>query len=786
MAFWHDLAAERGYHSSIACPLFGDDVVCGVLSIYAPEPHAFSTAEVALLEELAGNLGYGIASLRSRAERAQARQAARRASERAQALLHYAGDGIYIIDSHCRLIEANDAFAAMLGWRREELLGQHLWDWDVGSERSHLMHTVAELMAHPRKVQRETLHRRRDGALVDVEISCNAIAIDGATVVFASTREIGARKQAEAALLLKQAELIESETRHRELLENLQTAIIVLDIDLRVVFSNPRARALLGLTAAQMLAIDLHNPSYRYIDEHGRIIDPLDYPASRVRASGEPVHGMLMGVVPAPLKHLPSAPTWILVSAFPDFAADGALTQIIVNFDDISARRQAEQKLQHMAFYDLLTGLPNRRLLLERLDSALAASARSRAHGALLFVDLDRFKSVNDLHGHARGDRLLIEVAARLRACVRGGDTVARLGGDEFVVVLPDLDQGLETSSNRVALMAEKLRQALNAPFDLGGLVHRTSPSIGATMFCGAADGADVLLRQADIAMYKAKDGGRNTLRFFSAAMQLAVETHAALEADLRHAVPTGQLHLLYQMQVDAGQRPIGAEALVRWAHPLRGLVSPLEFIGIAEESSLILDIGQWVLQSACAQLARWAQVPQLAGLTLAVNVSARQFREPSFIGSVTAALERHRIGAGRLKIELTETVIVNDVDDVVRKMHRLRQMGVALSMDDFGTGYSSLSYLKQLPLDQIKIDQSFTRDMISDPNDAVMVKTIIDLARNFRLHVIAEGVETIEQLAFLRANGCAAYQGYLFGRPLAIDAFEALVRRHQQHEGLS
>jgi diguanylate cyclase (GGDEF)-like protein/PAS domain S-box-containing protein len=778
MAFWRETAVQRGFRSSIACPLLAGGAAFGVLSIYAHELHAFGSAEAGLLEELAANLAYGIGALRARAETAAAQASALREGERVQALLHHAGDGIHIIDADCRLVEANNAFCAMLGYTRAQMIGMYAWQWEGALDQGQVRAKVADLMAYPRKVRFETLHRRRDGSLLHVELSSNPIAIGGVVEVFNSSRDISERKLAEAALHRKQAELRESEARHRELLENLQTAIVVLDPDLAVVFSNARASALLAMSVEQMRKLDLRKPRWQFVDEHGNPIAPADYPAARVLLTRRPVHNLLMGVVRAPTRHARQAsPTWILVSAFPELAADGALARIVVVFDDISARRQAEQKVQQMAFYDVLTGLPNRRLLLDRLDGALAASAASGQCGALLFVDLDRFKSINDLHGHARGDRLLVGVAERLGSCLRAVDTVARIGGDEFVVLLTGLDADRAGAAHQAALTADMLRLALGAPFDLDGYAHRTSPSIGATLFLGAGDSPDLLLRQADIAMYKAKDGGRDTVRFFNAAMQQEVETHAALEADLRQAVPGGQLRLHYQLQVDARQRPIGAEALVRWVHPRRGMVSPLQFIGIAEESSLILDIGAWVLDTACAQLARWALAPELAGLTMAVNVSARQFREAAFVDSVTVVLERHRFPPSRLKLELTESVIVNDVDDVVRKMHRLRAMGVALSMDDFGTGYSSLAYLKKLPLDQIKIDQSFTRDISSDPTDAIMVKTIIDLARNFRLHVIAEGVETAEQLDFLRENGCAAYQGYLFGQPTEIDHFEALVR---------
>lgn len=367
-------------------------------------------------------------------------------------------------------------------------------------------------------------------------------------------------------------------------------------------------------------------------------------------------------------------------------------------------------------------------------------------------------------------------MAKRIKSCAREVDTVARLGGDEFVVLLVEIDEHIEVASQKTALIAEKIRASLCVSYQLKGNAQHSSPSIGVSLYRGNEEHADVLLRQADMSMYQAKEAGRNALRFFNPAMQLAVETHAALEADLRHAVPDQQLHLYYQIQVDSDQRPLGAEALVRWIHPKRGMVSPMQFIPIAEESSLILDIGGWVLNTACRQLAVWTQVEQTRHLTMAVNVSAQQFRQPDFVEMLAAVLSRYNVEASRLKLELTESVVLNDVADVVTKMYALKALGVKLSMDDFGTGYSSLSYLKQLPLDQIKIDQSFVRDIITDPNDAVMVKTIIDLAKNFRLHVIAEGVETESQLDFLKLHGCMAYQGYLFGKPVPIEEFQNLL----------
>lgn len=467
-------------------------------------------------------------------------------------------------------------------------------------------------------------------------------------------------------------------------------------------------------------------------------------------------------------------PKWMTITAVKD--AFGKTTEYLAIFSDITERKLAEEEIRNLAFYDVLTRLPNRRLLLDRLRSALLISSRSHHYGAVMFLDMDNFKTLNDMLGHDYGDLLLIEVAKRIQSCIREMDTVARLGGDEFVILLEEVDANAEAASQKIVLIAEKIRAALTIPYQLKDSEYHSSPSIGVSMYRGNEETADSLLKHADMAMYQAKDSGRNAVRFFNPAMQRAVETHASLEAYLRQAVADKQLHLYYQLQVDNERNPLGAEALIRWIHPTRGLVSPMQFIPIAEESSLILTIGGWVLDTACRQLGIWAKSDSTRGLTLSVNVSALQFKQYDFVEKIAAVLRTHEVESSRLKLELTESVVLNDVTDVVTKMHSLKALGVGLSMDDFGTGYSSLSYLKQLPLDQIKIDQSFVRDIATDPNDAVMVKTIIDMAKNFRLNVIAEGVETEAQLTFLKEHGCMAYQGYFFSRPLPIEQFEALL----------
>jgi len=455
----------------------------------------------------------------------------------------------------------------------------------------------------------------------------------------------------------------------------------------------------------------------------------------------------------------------------------GKKTHYVSIFNNISDRRQAESEIHNLAFYDPLTQLPNRRLFMDRLGVALSLSSRSEKIGALLFLDMDNFKTLNDTLGHNYGDLLLIEVAGRLKSCIRECDSVARIGGDEFTVLIENTATEESTALVYVAQIAEKIRDTLAAPYKLKEHTHRSTPSIGVCMFSGSKIAAGDLIKRADMAMYQAKKSGRNCVRFFDMQLQHSVEEHAFLESELRTAITSNQLQLYYQIQVNHAHTPLGAEALVRWNHPKRGVVSPAQFIPVAEESSLILELGHWVLDTACQQLAIWSRSEHTSKLVLAVNVSAKQFKQPDFVESIKGLIDKYRIVPSLLKLELTESVIMNNLDEVVAKMQALREeVGVRLSLDDFGTGYSSLSYLKRMPLDQVKIDQSFVRDMEPDSSDTFLVKTIIDMAKNFNLNVIAEGVESELQLGLLGDNGCKAYQGYLFSRPVPLEQFEALL----------
>jgi len=471
-------------------------------------------------------------------------------------------------------------------------------------------------------------------------------------------------------------------------------------------------------------------------------------------------------------------PEWLNIH--PVRNKSGVLTNYVGIFSDISERKEAETKIHQLAFYDQLTDLPNRRLLIDRLQQALSVSARSGEHGAVVFLDLDNFKVLNDTKGHEIGDLLLREVAKRLNECVRDGDTVARLGGDEFVVVLESLSSKTDEAATQAELVAEKIHTALNLPYLIKSQALLTSPSIGIVLYKGHQESLDDLLKHADTAMYQAKTAGRNVIRFFDPAMQAALEARTEFESELRLALDKKQFRLYYQVQMNSSRRRLGAEVLLRWDHSGLGLISPMQFIPLAEETGLIVPIGLWVLQTACAQLKEWQNDALTRDLTLAVNVSGKQFRQTDFVSQVQRVLLGSGAKPSLLKLELTESIVLENIDDTIAKMRELKQLGVSFSMDDFGTGYSSLQYLKRLPLDQIKIDQSFVRDITSDPNDAAIVKAIIVMTQALGLNVIAEGVETEAQREFLDLHGCHTFQGYLFGRPVPLDQFEGVLRGNQ------
>lgn len=671
-------------------------------------------------------------------------------SQRHKQVLDTAMDGFWLTDLQGNLEEANAAYAKLSGYTVQELVGMHISQLEA-------VERPEDTRAHIDKIMREgsdrfeTKHRRKDGVVLDIEVAVTLMQEEKKLFVF--SRDITQRKRAEQELRIAAAAF------------ETHDAILITDAQANIIRVNKALTEITGFSAEEVLG---KNPR---IMNSGR--QDKEFYAAMWRQIVQT--GSWAGEIWDRRKNGDIYPKWLTITAVKDDA--GVVTQYAAIFSDITARKMAEEEIRNLAFYDALTQLPNRRLFQDRLYAALQASARHDDHGALLFIDLDRFKLLNDTLGHDYGDLLLVEVAKRIKSCVREIDTVARLGGDEFVVLLEAVGTDKEDASRKAGLVAEKIREALARPYLLKTHERYSSPSIGISLFHDGEETMDDLVKHADAAMYQAKSAGRNTVRFYDPSLQQDLETRASLENDLRRAIDNQELHLYYQVQVDSRHRPVGAEGLLRWIHPQRGMVSPAQFIPVAEDSSLILEIGDWVLETVCAQLAAWDGDARMRQLTLAMNVSANQFRMHGFVEQVTAMLHKYRVEPARLKLELTESVVLNDIDDVTAKMSVLRALGVKLSLDDFGTGYSSLSYLKRLPLDQLKIDQSFIRDIATDPGDAGMVRSIIDMAKNFRHEVIAEGVETAAQLAFLEQNDCMAYQGYFFGKPLPVAQFEALVR---------
>ncbi|WP_311955627.1 putative bifunctional diguanylate cyclase/phosphodiesterase [Halomonas garicola] len=468
-------------------------------------------------------------------------------------------------------------------------------------------------------------------------------------------------------------------------------------------------------------------------------------------------------------------PQWATLSAVHD--ESGELTHYVATLSDMSEHKAAEREIQRLAFYDPLTGLANRRLLLDCLGESLTAARRETTHCALLFLDLDNFKQINDTLGHYAGDQLLQRMARELRSTLGPTDTLSRLGGDEFAVVLHQLDADLGPAAEQAERMTHKLLAAIGRPMALGSATVTVTGSIGIAMLDGSEDGVECCLQQADMALFQAKDAGRNTLAFFDPRMQAKLVNRARLEADLRHALANDEWRLYYQPQVNAAGELNGVEALLRWAHPERGLISPGEFIPLLEGSRMINEVGAWVLESACAQLVAWQSDPRTAAWEMAVNISPVQFVEADFVPRVEAILQRTGAPASRLKLEMTESLFVEAGDETRKKMQHLRELGLRFSLDDFGTGYSSLAYLAYLPLDQLKIDQSFVRELPASKANGAIVESIIALAGSLGLAVIAEGVETHAQHEWLAARRCCAYQGYLFDRPLPVAELEACWR---------
>ena len=697
--------------------------------------------------------------------RAQVSDDARRESEeRFRALFDQATMGVAQLDAHSgRFVRVNQRFADIVGYTPQEMLALNF------QAITHPDDVAGDMVQVERLKRRETpefrlekryIHKLGHAVWVDLTVSQMWSPGDKGDHHIAVVQDITSRKRMEENLRA-------NEQRLRSILERLPVGLCLVQNDGRIGFRNQRYIDICGYTQEDVPDSDTWW-ARAYPDPVERDTTRKMWRAADERAAGS------NGIIP-------SAEYTILcndglrrpVEVSGVFVDGGRL----ITMQDLSQRKAAEEEINSLAYYDPLTRLPNRRLLMDRLQHALATSARHHRSGALLMLDLDNFKTLNETRGHDRGDTLLQHVAHRLRSCVHEDDTVARQGGDEFVVVLEDLGDSPEDAAARSEEVGQRILAVLREPYELDGGEHHSSISMGITIFSDMRETVDELLKRADLALYQAKDAGRDTLRFYDPQMQAAVTARAALELDMRVGLAQGQFELYYQPQIDHG-RITGAEALLRWRHPLNGFISPAHFIPLAEDTGLILPLGEWVLQAACKRLAFWARQPDLAALSLAVNVSPRQFHQTGFVPQVLASLAGSGADGRQLKLEMTESLLLQDVEDTIDKMGQLKAYGVGFSLDDFGTGYSSLSYLKRLPLDQLKIDQSFVRDVLTDPNDAAIARTVVALGTSLGLRVIAEGVETEAQRDFLARNNCHAWQGYLLSPPVPVADFEALVRK--------
>jgi diguanylate cyclase (GGDEF)-like protein/PAS domain S-box-containing protein len=710
------------------------------------------SGSVAIL--IAGGLFFYFRSVR------QSKSAVETSEKRMQLLLASVSNGIWGLDKDGNTTFVNYAAANMLGYVPEELIHKPMHSTvhhsfpDGSPYPADKCPMHATLVDGKSRTGMEEVLWRKDGSHFPVNYSSHPIfqqgKLEGAVVVF---EDISGHRQKDEALSLASS-----------VYQSSNDGILVTDEDNLILDVNPAFTKITGYTLEDVIG---KNPSMFQSGRHDR--EFFQQMWQSILAEGR-----WQGEVWDHLKNGELQAKWLSISVIRH--SDGSIFRHVGQFSDITEKKRKDELIWEQANFDSLTNLPNRRLFADRFRQAMSSSARSWRYGALLSLDLDQFKRLNDTFGHSKGDQLLIEVASRLRLCVREEDTVARMGGDEFMVVLTGLSSSKNEAALQAELISEKIRSELCRPYQLDKTEHHTSSSVGIVLFLGHADSHEKLLAHVDTAMYQAKAKGRNSICFFDASMQDVLDKRGHLESALRLALELNEIKLHYQLQVDNSGLPIGVEALLRWSNPQLGDVPPVHFIPVAEESGLILPIGLWVLKTACKQLAKWQSSPQFGHLSIAVNVSAIQFREAGFVSIVNNVLKKSGVKPERLKLELTESLVIDNIDDSIRKMNELKALGVKLSMDDFGTGYSSLSYLSRLPFDQLKIDQSFVRNITTSQHNAAIVQTIISMAQSLGMDVIAEGVETEEQREFLDLRGCPAYQGYLYAKPVPIDELERSI----------
>ncbi|WP_455200370.1 EAL domain-containing protein [Kaarinaea lacus] len=658
----------------------------------------------------------------------------------------------------------NPMAAQMLGIPTDEVPGKRLTEF-LDSDSQHGVEQYLQSALSNRvdllpRLKEEVEAKRTDGTRFPMELTISSTRLSGRYVFTCILSDITFIKQKEEELQLA-ATAFET-----------HTAILITSVKGTILRVNPAFTQITGYTEEEAVGA---NPKMLQSGHHGK--DFYDVFWHSIKTTGK-----WEGEIWNKRKNGEIYPEWQTITAVKNNA--GEVTHYVATFQDITERKQTQALIEHHAFYDALTNLPNRRMMLDRLNQELSAARRHQIYGALLFLDLDHFKNLNDSMGHAVGDSLLQQMAKRLSHHVRVEDTVSRLGGDEFVVLLSNLGPDKNTATATANTIAKKIHGSISRPYQLEGHSFNFTSSIGITLFPFENDTADDVLKHADAAMYRAKGKGRNAICFYQSSMQAEADQRLQLEKELRVAIDKNELVLYYQPQFSNDGCLVGAEALLRWSHPRRGIVEPKDFIALAEEMNLIQAMGAWVIETAVKQYAAWLDNGLFKGSEyIAVNVSPKQIQQDDFVAIIADALKDSNIPPQSLKLELTESVLLNDLHDVVDKMNQLKDLGVSFSMDDFGTGFSSLSYLKRLPFDQIKIDKTFIRDVSHDINDAAIVETIIAMAAHLKLDVIAEGVETEEEFEFLQGRGCSHYQGFYFSTPLQSSSFEQTVRQLQDQD---
>ncbi|WP_455365568.1 sensor domain-containing protein [Kaarinaea lacus] len=681
-----------------------------------------------------------------------------------EAVLDGIAEGVIICDADGNIVSMNPMAEQIFGCAECDATEKNLIDLLSGKDQTRVQRFIEGAMAkvnnEPLRFAEEVQGRRIDGALFPMELLVRSAHLSSRDMLTCIVRDITVHKQKEEELQLT-ATAFET-----------HTAVLITSVDGTILRVNPAFTQITGYTAEEAVG---SNPKMLQSGHHDEAFYDKFWESIQTTGRWE-------GEIWNKRKNGEIYPEWQTITAVKNNA--GEVTHYVATFQDITERKQTQALIEHQAFYDALTNLPNRRMMLDRLNQELSSARRHNIYGALLFLDLDHFKTLNDSMGHAVGDSLLQQMAKRLSNHVRAEDTVSRLGGDEFVVLLSNLGASEKSATSTANTIAKKIHASISRPYQLEGHSFSFTSSIGITLFPFAGDSADDVLKHADAAMYRAKGKGRNAICFYQASMQAEADERLQLEKELRLAIQKNELVLYYQPQFNNEGGLVGAEALLRWSHPKRGIVEPRDFIALAEETNLIQPMGVWVMKTAVKQYVDWLDSGLFSGREyIAINVSPRQIQQDDFVSDIADVLNEHSVSPRCLKLELTESVLLDDLHEVVAKMNQLKELGVSFSMDDFGTGFSSLSYLKRLPFDQIKIDKTFIRDVSRDLNDAAIVETIIAMAEHLRIDVIAEGVETREEFEFLQRKGCTNYQGFYFSTPLQASSFEQTIRQLQHNK---